>query len=79
MNQEITLYSQQQTPLRDSVHLASRIVAIPHGKVPEAIRSMIQKRKLYRTVVALNELLDDPRHNDIAAKALAKIGLEHGG
>jgi hypothetical protein len=64
----------------EAVKLAKKIASMPWDEVPETLRRMLRKRQLYRTVRALDQLLiDHPQHKTLAAKALNKIGLWHGG
>ena len=38
-----------------------------------------RKRVLHTAVQQMNQLLDDPNHEDLVLRAFRRIGLEHGG
>ena len=63
----------------ERVQLALNILAIPRGEMAEAIYQMVRRRKLSATIVALNDLLEQPTHSTLAQDALTSMGLESGG
>jgi len=63
-------------PIEEAVATARRIIAMPPGHIPEAIRKMTLGRNLSRTVRGLNALvLDHPKHRPLATRALKNMGL----
>jgi hypothetical protein len=63
----------------DAVRLARKIAETPARELPAAIGEMMFKRDLYRTVTALDDLIDHPEHRQVAVRALEKLGLWCGG
>jgi hypothetical protein len=60
----------------EAVAAARKIIAIPPGRIIEAIHKMTLDRNLSRTVRGLNALvLDHPKHRPIATRALKTMGL----
>ncbi|HEY7748406.1 MAG TPA: hypothetical protein VH933_07000 [Aestuariivirgaceae bacterium] len=65
-----------ETSVDDTIELAKAIVAMRPSQVVLTIQDMMFKRELSQTVSALNTLvLDNPAHKQVAAQALAKMGL----
>jgi hypothetical protein len=63
-------------PVDEAVAAARKIIAIPPGRIIEAIRKMTLDRNLSRTVRGLNALvLDHPKHRPIATRALENMGF----
>jgi hypothetical protein len=71
-----SMWNCEVPPIEEAVATARRIIAMPPGRIPEAIRKMTLGRNLSRTVRGLNALvLDHPKHRPLATRALKNMGL----
>jgi hypothetical protein len=64
----------------EAVYLAKTIASMPWGEVPDQIQQLLRHRRLSKTVIALNRMLEDsPENRYLAKKALKKMGMWHSG
>jgi hypothetical protein len=73
MNNEIEII------LTNGPAAAQTICSASDTKVVEIVHRLRNRRQLFRTVHALNELLHDPENCDHGRNALRRLGLDYGG
>lgn len=69
-----------ETPsIEEAVAAAQRFLSTDEAHRVALIHQLRQEDELYRTVRALNHLLDFPDYRPLGREALKSVGLEYGG
>ena len=74
-----TMRSYPDVSREEAVQVAFRINSSPDREMTKIFEGLRRRGRLSATVHQLNSLLAQPAHRDVAALALRRMGLEHGG